>query len=815
MSRSAPLGAPGEARGVLSSKPFRRLWVSLSLSSLGDWLGLLALVALAAALTADADPLVRAYAVAGAAAVKLAPPVLLSPLAALLADRFDRRLTLAAADAARALLYLSIPIAGRLDWLLIAGFLAEIAALAWTPAKDAMLGELVPKRKQAHATRLGLLTVYGAAPVAAAVFAVLASLSWLVGALVPGSGGAASADAFLVPQTDASLYAAGAVFLASALSAWLLPKPRRAAPETPPTAAPAGPPAAAGAAADNERTSPLATTEGTAPLATTGTTDPLQTTEGDADAARSNERTAPLTPATGPAVAADNEATAQLSPAPEPAAGAGPSAARGASAQPATGQSAPAAASGGHRYRPENLLRTLWQGRRFAGTTPLVRGLLAGMVSVFPAVAAVAGVARLHVASLGAGNAGFGVLFAAVFAGAGLGMAAGPRILHHLSRPRLLAVSMAAAALALLAAGLIPNMVVAAVAVALAGAAAGITWVTGVTLLTQELEEDIRTRTLGYLNAVARTQLLVAMVAAPLLAAVIGDYAVAFGELTYGFLGTGAVLLIAGVLVLAASAVTYRRVDARGEAPLSKELFFALRGLPLPTVEAKQEERSLPGTFIVLEGGEGAGKSTQAGRLSVWLRDEGFEVVTTREPGSTKLGMRLRALLLDREHTGMSARAEALLYAADRAEHVASVILPALQRGAIVISDRYVDSTLAYQGTGRELPRDEIERVNEWATEDLAPHLTVLLDIPPEQGLARLGGSTDRMEGESEEFHARVRSGFRELAERDPSRYVVVDARESAEEITRDIRRRIRPLLPDPVPQDAEAITGMMPTIKE
>ncbi|GAB3443859.1 hypothetical protein GCM10027570_12450 [Streptomonospora sediminis] len=794
------------------------MWVSLSLSSLGDWLGLLALVALATTLTRDADPLMRAFAVAGAAAVKLAPPVLLSPLAGLLADRFDRRLTLVAADAVRAVLYLSIPAVGRLDWLLIAGFLAEIAALAGAPAKDLTLSDLVPKRKLAQATRVSLWTYYGAAPAAAAVFALLASLSWLVGALVPAGGGPA-ADAFFAPQADAALYAAGVAFAGAAVAAWLVPAPRG---KTPSAAAPDGPAPRPGPAADNERTSPIATTEGTSPLATTSPTgeagearteaptEQLETTgagHGDGGAA-SDELTAPMVPAAESG--ADNESTAQLSPAPEPATAALP-------AQPAgsAGQSAGGSHPAQPRHRPENLLRTLWLGGRFAGTTPLVRGLLAGMVSVFPAVAAVAGAAPLHVVSLGGGNAGFGVLFAAVFAGMGLGVLAGPRILHHLSRPRLFGVSIAAAALALLAAGLIPNMVMAAVLATLAGGAAGITWVTGATLLNQELEEDIRTRTMGFLNAVARTELLVAMVVAPLLAAVIGDYTLPFGELTYGFLGTGAVLLIAGVLVLAAALITTRSVDRGGEAPLVKELFAALRGAPLPTADKQQEEQGLPGTFIVLEGGEGAGKSTQAGRLSVWLREEGFEVVTTREPGSTKLGMRLRALLLDREHTGMSARAEALLYAADRAEHVQSVILPALRRGAIVISDRYVDSTLAYQGAGRELVRDEIEHVNEWATEDLVPHMTVLLDIPPDQGLSRLGGSTDRMEAESEDFHARVRQGFRDLSEREPSRYLVVDARESAEEISREIQRRLRPLLPDPVPQDAEAITGMMPTIQE
>ncbi|WP_026123860.1 dTMP kinase, partial [Nocardiopsis chromatogenes] len=185
----------------------------------------------------------------------------------------------------------------------------------------------------------------------------------------------------------------------------------------------------------------------------------------------------------------------------------------------------------------------------------------------------------------------------------------------------------------------------------------------------------------------------------------------------------------------------------------------------------------------------------------------------TREPGATKLGMRLRALLLDKEQTGMSPRAEALLYASDRADHVHQVILPALRRGAIVISDRYVDSTLAYQGAGRELPPEDIARVNGWATGGLVPRLTVLLDLPAEEGLSRLGGGTDRIEAESQDFHDRVRRGFRELADRAPERYLVVDARDPQDRVTREIQRRLRPLLPDPVPSDAEAITGMMPVV--
>ncbi len=154
-----------------------------------------------------------------------------------------------------------------------------------------------------------------------------------------------------------------------------------------------------------------------------------------------------------------------------------------------------------------------------------------------------------------------------------------------------------------------------------------------------------------------------------------------------------------------------------------------------PARRTRAHQPAHPGLFIALEGGEGAGKTTQARMLSIWLREQGFDVVTTREPGATKVGMRLRALLLDTAHAGMSPRAEALMYAADRAEHVASVINPALERGAVVITDRYIDSSLAYQGAARGLRSDEVGWLSQWATEGLTPDLTILLDLPPQAGL--------------------------------------------------------------------------------
>jgi len=219
--------------------------------------------------------------------------------------------------------------------------------------------------------------------------------------------------------------------------------------------------------------------------------------------------------------------------------------------------------------------------------------------------------------------------------------------------------------------------------------------------------------------------------------------------------------------------------------------------------------------FIAFEGGEGAGKSTQARLLAIWLRENGYDVLATHEPGATKVGMRLRALLLDTAHTGLSPWAEVMMYAADRAEHVASVIGPALARGTIVVTDRYIDSTLAYQGGGRQLPVNAIRRVNELATGGLVPDLTFLLDLPPEAGLGRRASSADRLEAEPAQFHERVRAAFLALASAEPDRYVVLDATRDPTQLSKTVQAALRERLPDPVPERAEEITGSIPVIRE
>ncbi|MBL0746230.1 dTMP kinase [Nocardioides sp. G10] len=200
------------------------------------------------------------------------------------------------------------------------------------------------------------------------------------------------------------------------------------------------------------------------------------------------------------------------------------------------------------------------------------------------------------------------------------------------------------------------------------------------------------------------------------------------------------------------------------------------------------------GLFVCFEGGDGAGKSTQSRLLRDWLVEQGRTVLLTFEPGDTEVGKEMRRIVLDPATGHLSDRTEALLYIADKAEHVDHVVLPALARGEVVITDRYVDSTLAYQGAGRTLEVSEVEAVARWATADLRPQLTVVLDLAPEAGLGRFDGR-DRIEGQSLEFHQRVRQGFLDLAAADPDHYAVLDARAPIDEIAAAIRARIAPLL--------------------
>lgn len=371
-----------------------------------------------------------------------------------------------------------------------------------------------------------------------------------------------------------------------------------------------------------------------------------------------------------------------------------------------------------------------------------------------------------------------------------VGIRVAPRTLPGLSRRRLLALAIGVTGVALLLTGLVPDPTTVLLLALLAGLAGGVSANAGHLLVEQEAEETQRARTAEHLRAVAGAALGVAAICAPLLAAAIGPHRIDNGRFTFDHAGAAYTLMLVGALLLPIAALVLGKTDDRSGVPLRRDLREALRGAepaaaPAPT-----------GFFIAVEGGDGAGKSTQVEALASWIRAKGHEVVVTREPGATAVGKRLRSILLDVSSGGISPRTEALLYAADRAEHIDTVVRPALARGAVVISDRYIDSAVAYQGAGRDLAPTEIARINRWATDGLVAHLTVLLDVSPETARERFTEAPDRLESEPPEFHQRVRAGFLTLAAADPARYLVIDASQDPDAVTRVIRHRLDEVLP-------------------
>ena len=687
---------------MLSIRPFRRLWIATSLSSLGDWLSLLALTSLATFL-AKRGVAAQGAAVGGVWLTSLLPALLLGPLAGAVADRLDRRMNMIIGDVLRAALYVSIPVnlslglVNKLTWIYVVQFLASCASLFWTPAKDASIPNLVPPDKLEQANQYSLFTTFGTAPVAGLIFVLLAGIGRALGS----------------NQVNLALYFDTATFIVSAITIYALKE------------------------------------------------------------------------------IAKRQTSAHIS--------------------------APSVA------------KLIWEGWKFIGQTAVVRGIVIGMVGAFAAGGVVVGLGPSYIKyTLHGGSAGWGAVFSAIFIGLAAGMFLGLRILGGFSRRRLFGLSIVGAGVPLILIGLIPNLIIVVVLVIFLGAFAGIAYVTGYTIVGTEVDDQTRGRTFAFLQSGIRVILFAVIAVAPFIAAgftalvhsISGGNTVRIAHINYDAVGYNFVLLLSAVIAVWLGVVSYQQMDDRRGVPLRADLIAAFRGEPFTPVPAHPngtgpQPAPRRGLLIAFEGGEGVGKTTQARLLAIWLREQGFDVIATQEPGATKMGMRLRALLLDTAHTGLSPRAEALMYAADRAEHVDSVIAPALQRGTVVVTDRYVDSSIAYQGRGREQPVGEVAALNRWATGDLEPDLTILLDLPPEAGLGRRSVSADRLEAEPADFHERVREGFLAQAQASPGRYLVLDATQSPAELSVQIQDRVRDLLPDPVPPATEDNTGSFPAIVE
>ena len=448
-------------------------------------------------------------------------------------------------------------------------------------------------------------------------------------------------------------------------------------------------------------------------------------------------------------------------------------------------------AGDGHEERP-GTWRSIVEGWKFIGSSRWLRGLVIGILGAVAAGAAAIGLAPRFVVDLHAGDAGYGVLFATIFIGLATGMLTGPKLMRGLSRRRLMGLSISLAGVALALDAVMPNLLLAIVFTFVMGAFAGVVWVVGITLVGLEVSDDKRARTFGFIYNMMRLMLLAVVVAAPFIAGTIGQHHVHFGETRIRLDGVTVTLFAAGLVAIVVGRVCLRMMDDRPDVSLRTDVAAALRRR-----NPEAGRGTSGGLFVAFEGGEGAGKSTHARRLADELRTLGYDVVLTFEPGATVIGQRLRAVLLDRANAGISARTEALLYAADRAQHVAEVVRPALARGAIVITDRYTDSSVAYQSGGRGLEEPEVRRLSRWATDGLVPDVVVLLDVDPTVGLQRATGPGDRLESEALAFHRRVRATFRTLARRGRARYLVLDAEADPDEVYTEILDRLAPMLPD------------------
>jgi dTMP kinase len=429
--------------------------------------------------------------------------------------------------------------------------------------------------------------------------------------------------------------------------------------------------------------------------------------------------------------------------------------------------------------------KSLIEGYKVVSSSKIIRGLIVGMIGAFIAAGAVIGLARTFVGDLGGGDAGYGVLFGSVFTGLAIGIAFGPKIFAQFSRRRLFGASLTVAGSFLVLLAAIPNFTLAVFIVIILGAFSGVCWVTGFTMLGLEVHDDVRGRTFAFMQSIIRVTLVAVLAISPIIAAYIGEYRIKVRNTEVAYNGAAITLLIAGLFAILIGAVSYHQMKDRPNVSIWSDIANAIKG-ELGSITGAQTK----GIFIAFEGGEGSGKSTQSKLLKKWLEEEGEEVLLSREPGGTEMGKDLRRILLDHSTGEISPRAEALLYAADRAHHVFSKIRPALDRGEVVITDRYFDSSIAYQGAGRVLVSGEVARISRWATESLFPTLTILIDQPAEIGLGRLK-SKDRLEVEPIDFHERIRQEYLQLTLLDPERYLVVDGRKTIEEIHSEIITRV------------------------
>ena len=447
-----------------------------------------------------------------------------------------------------------------------------------------------------------------------------------------------------------------------------------------------------------------------------------------------------------------------------------------------------------HRSQ-ERVTAQFTEGLRFVAGHPIIRVFILGVMLVAAAAGVVITTGEFFANLLNAGPSGFGVLVAAVGLGMVIGLLAAAPLTHRMRPDWLFAPGLVIAGVGLVLTPLAAELSAALAPAALMGTGAGLVFIVGYTVLQQRADDRIRGRTFGAFNAGIRASIFLATIAVPFAIGIIGRerpvvttvdgattlvYPYVFGGIRLTLVAAGVTTVLGG---LALQVLLTRALLAERRAGTGLAVDLKATGVGPGGIARR-------GLFVVFEGGDGSGKSTQLTLLEEHLEGLGLEVVVTREPGGTATGERIREILLDPSTVGLSDRAEALLYAAARAQHVAEVIEPALADGKVVLCDRFIDSSIVYQGAGRALGEDRIEELNLWATGDVVADVIVLLDVSAEEGLRRAGadGDHDRLEAAGEAFHSVVRDAYRARADAEPHRWLLLDGRLPVD----DLHGRIR-----------------------
>ncbi|MCA1830873.1 MAG: dTMP kinase [Actinobacteria bacterium] len=439
-----------------------------------------------------------------------------------------------------------------------------------------------------------------------------------------------------------------------------------------------------------------------------------------------------------------------------------------------------------------NPLSELLEGFRFIRRSPIVRTLVVSAWMAFSGGSAVISLGPIFAGRIvrggeAAGQAAWGALIIAVGIGLVGGMITAGWIARRVEREYIFPFGLTLSGTLTVVTASMTAIKPTIVSTVFVGFGAGIAWVTIYTLLQERTDDRLRGRTFATLYTGIQLSLFIGLGGWPILAGLVGDHTVRIGAGTFDVAGVRVALWGGGLGLVVSGVTAWRAMHGK-----TRRRAARLRGLRL-SQGVSGGARS--GLFIAFEGGEGAGKSTHIELLSDWLRQQGKHVTVTREPGGTAIAEEIRRILLNPATKEMDPKTETLLFAAGRAQHVAEVIRPALERNDVVLCDRYVDSSIAYQGLARGLGEDDVLHLNVWATDELLPDVVVLLHVDPEKGLARTGGRRDRMEQEELTFHRKVNEAYLHLAREYPSRFSVVDASGTIEQVQGQIRTAILPFL--------------------